>query len=172
MKKIVITGPESTGKSSLAKSLSAHFKSPMVPEYAVEYLDNLGREYAYNDLVKIAKGQIELEEMILSKSKSKFGIIDTDLITIKIWSKVKFDKVNRWIMKTIRGRKYDLYLLCKPDIPWEYSEYRENPDDRDWLFTLYEKELKKYKKKYVIIEGLGQERTNTAINIIKNLACK
>ncbi len=169
MKKIVLTGPESTGKSSLAKSLSDYYNAPIVDEYAVEYLKKTNGKYQYKDLALIAKGQIELEDTIISNNKSDLVFIDTDLITIKIWSKVKYNKVSRWIMKTIRERDYDLYLLCKPDIPWEYNEFRENPDDRDWLFTLYEKELKKYKKKYAIIEGLEQSRIDKAIDMIEEL---
>ena len=169
MKKIVLTGPESTGKSSLAKSLSDYYNAPIVDEYAVKYLKKTNGKYQYKDLTLIAKGQIELEDTIISNNKSDLVFIDTDLITIKIWSKVKYNKVSRWIMKTIRERDYDLYLLCKPDIPWEYNEFRENPDDRDWLFTLYEKELKKYKKKYAIIEGLEQTRIDKAIDTIEEL---
>ena len=169
MKKIVLTGPESTGKSSLAKSLSDYYNAPIVDEYAVEYLKKTSGKYQYKDLALIAKGQIELEDIVISNNKSDLVFIDTDLITIKIWSKVKYNKVSRWIMKTIRERDYDLYLLCKPDIPWEYNKFRENPDDRDWLFTLYEKELKKYKKRYAIIEGLDQSRIDKAIDTIEEL---
>ena len=170
MKKIVLTGPESTGKSSLAKSLSDYYNAPIVDEYAVEYLKKTNGKYHYKDLALIAEGQIELEDTIISNNKSDLVFIDTDLITIKIWSKVKYNKVSRWIMKTIRERDYDLYLLCKPDIPWEYNEFRENPDDRDWLFTLYEKELKKYKKRYELIDGLEQTRIDKAIARINKLS--
>ncbi len=172
MKKIVLTGPESTGKSNLAKALSKHFKSPIVDEFAVEYLDMTHGRYDYKDLVKIAKGQIKKEDEVTENNNSNLIIIDTDLITIKIWSKVKYKKVNRWIMEAIRARNYDLYLLCKPDIPWEFSEYRENPNDRDRLFTFYEKELRRYKKNYITIEGLKQTRIENAIKAIDNLRDK
>lgn len=169
MKKIVITGPESSGKSTLAKDLSNHFKCPVVDEYAVEYLIANGKEYQFSDLLKIAKGQIEHEDNALNEISSELMICDTDLLTIKIWSKVKYNKISRWIMKTIRNRHYDHYLLCKPDIPWEYNDFRENPYDRERLFELYEKELKKYNKTYTIIEGDQLNRLNSAIEVIEKI---
>ena len=172
MKKIVITGPESTGKTTLGKQLSDYFQAPLVKEYAVEYLTKTGGKYSYRDLLKIAKGQIEAENRMIEQTGPNILISDTDLITIKIWSKVKFGKVSRWIMNTIRHRQYDYYLLCYPDIPWEYNPFRENPDDRDWLFELYEKELKKYKKNYTVIKGDKEFRFNTAISIIENVLKK
>ena len=172
MKKIVITGPESTGKTTLGTQLSEYFQIPLVKEYAVEYLINTNGKYSYRDLLKIAKGQIEMENRMIDKTGSNIIISDTDLITIKIWSKVKFGKVSRWIMNTIRNRHYDHYLLCYPDIPWEYDPFRENPDDRDWLFELYEKELKKYGKKYTIIKGNEEIRFNLASEIINDLLNK
>ena len=169
MKKIVITGPESTGKTTLSKKLSEYYDVPLVEEFAVKYLTKTGGKYTYRDLLKIAKGQIEIENRVLQNSDSGLLISDTDLITIKIWSKVKYGKISRWIMQTIRNRHYDHYLLCYPDIPWEYDPFRENPDDRDWLFGLYEKELKKYGKKYTIIKGSKEIRFKTAIGIIENI---
>jgi len=169
MKKIVITGPESSGKSTLTKALSEHFNSPKIDEYAVEYLLKNGAKYEFRDLLKIAKGQINSEDLITPDSNNKFLFCDTDLITIKIWSKVKYNKISRWIMKTIRNRQYDHYLLCKPDIPWEYNQFRENPNDRDLLFKLYEKELKKYNKSYTIIEGSIKNRLNSSIKVINGL---
>ena len=172
MKKIVITGPESTGKTTLSRKLSKYFEFPLVEEYAVDYLIKTGGKYIYRDLLKIAKGQIEKENRIVNETNSDLIISDTDLLTIKIWSKVKFGKISRWIMKTIRNRHYDHYLLCYPDIPWEYDPFRENPNDREWLFELYEKELKKYRKKYTIIKGNEEIRFNSASEIINDLLKK
>lgn len=169
MKKIVITGPESSGKTTLAETLSLYYKAPKVNEFAVEYLTNINRKYQYSDLLKIAKGQIINEDQKIISNTSNLLICDTDLITIKIWSKVRFNKVSRWIMNTIRNRKYDHYFLCYPDIPWEYNKFRENPDDREWLFGLYEKEMKKYKKQFTIIRGSKANRTQQAIDLIDRI---
>ncbi len=169
MKKIVITGPESSGKTFLSKQLAKEFTVPFVPEFAVEYLMNTGGHYDYDDLLNISIGQIESEDRILREHNSNLLICDTDLITIKIWSQVKYGKVDNQILDFIKNREYTYYLLCKPDIPWEYSEFRENPNDRDDLFVLYEKELKLYQKKYGIISGSYDDRVELARNVVRRI---
>lgn len=167
MKKIVLTGPESTGKTSIATFLGNKFDVPVVKEYAVEYLQKTGGKYIYPDLVKIAHGQIENENEISIKGNYPVIICDTDLITIKIWSEVRFNKVSRKITSIISKRHYDLYILCSPDIDWEYADFRENPDDRDYLFDLYENELIKMEKKYIVLRGVGEIRYQNAEKIFK-----
>ena len=169
MIKIVITGPESTGKTSIAHFLGKKMKMPVVNEFAVEYLKKTKGNYKYSDLLKIGKGQIQAEEMLINNVRPQILICDTDLITIKIWSQVKFKKVNKQILSMIDSRFYDHYILCAPDIEWEYSEFRENPNDRDVLFDLYEKELKAYGKKYTILKGIDIERYLNAIKIFDNV---
>ena len=166
MIKIVITGPESTGKTTLAMQLSTYFKTVWVSEYARRYIDQLNQPYGFDDLEKIAKGQLELEDKKLLLAK-KLIFCDTDLLTIKIWSEVKFNKCSKWIQKQVEERYYDHYLLCKPDLPWEYDPQREHPEQRNELFFLYEKELKKYGKSFSIIEGAGEQRLNNAIKVIQ-----
>lgn len=165
MVKIVITGPESTGKTSIAGHFSIKFNIPVINEFAVEYLKKTGGKYSYTDLLKIARGQIRSEENLIKIINPQYMICDTDLITIKIWSKVKFNKINKEILSVIESRHYDHYILCYPDVAWEYSEFRENPNDRDVLFRLYEEELKFYTKKYSILTGKGQERIENADKI-------
>ncbi len=169
MKKIVITGPESSGKTFLSKQLAREFSAPVVPEFAVEYLMNTGGKYDYDDLLNISIGQIELEDKIQVEYNSNLLICDTDLITIKIWSQVKYDKVDNQILDFIKNREYTYYLLCKPDIPWEYSEFRENPNDRDDLFLLYENELNLYEKSYSVISGSYDNRVAFAKNVVRSI---
>ena len=150
--------------------LATHFKTVWVPEHARAYLDaNRGTtpsrptiNYRYSDLEKIAKGQIELEKQKLASAK-KLLFCDTDLITIKIWSKVKYKRCSRWIQEQIKERHYDHYLLCKPDLPWEPDPQREHPEQRDELFFLYKKEMEKLGKSFSIIEGKGEQRLENAI---------
>ena len=133
MVKIIVTGPESSGKTTLAKALSKYFKIPSSKEYAREYLKNFTKDYMQEDLLKIAKGQLASEQ--------NTTLLDTDLITIKIWSNYKYGNCNKWILNQIRKQKSEkrFYLLCKPDIEWKADPLRENPKNRVELFKLHKK---------------------------------
>jgi NadR type nicotinamide-nucleotide adenylyltransferase len=163
--RIAITGPESTGKSSLAENLARQYKTVWIPEYSREYLKQLGKRYQYHDILAIAKGQYELERK-LSNGINRFLFIDTDFIVCKIWCEVKFGKCHPWINEMIDQHRYNLYLLCKPDLPWVEDPLRENPDDRAILFELYKDELEHRKFPYAVISGVGDERVKNAMNAI------
>jgi nicotinamide riboside kinase len=158
MPKIIVIGPESSGKTTLCKAISSYFKISFSKEYAREYLHKIDRGYTKEDLIKIGKKQL--------KSEQNVRILDTDLITIKIWSKYKYDNCNQWILEQIEKQKSEkrFYLLCKPDIAWEDDPLRENPANRMKLFELYKKELENLGCNYNIIEG--GNRTVKAISKI------
>lgn len=147
MAKIIVTGPESCGKTTLSQALSNHFRIPFLKEYAREYLQELGRDYSQEDLITIAKKQLEFEQDI--------QLLDTDLITIKIWSNYKYSSCDKWIVEQIEKQKSEkrFYLLCKPDIAWKADPLRENPTNRMELFELYKKELENLNHSYYIVEG-------------------
>jgi len=167
MFKIVITGPESTGKSTLTKQIAAYFKVPSISEFARAYLSNLGRGYIKTDLTEIAKGQIEIEDKAMGKSP-KFAVCDTSLEVIKIWSEFKYKSCDSFISKSLQERQPDLYLLLQPDLPWMPDPLRENPDDRDALFDLYKRELTSSNVQFFEISGNGEERLEMAKEVIKN----
>ena len=167
MLKIVITGPESTGKSTLSKQLANHFKVAMVEEYARTYLQNLTKNYIQQDLTEIAKGQIAIEDKAL-EIDSKFIFYDTSLEVIKIWSEFKYKSCDSFITKSLQQRQPDLYLLMKPDVPWEPDPLRENPTNRQELFGLYKNELVTSKVPFYEISGNGKERLTKAIEVIAN----
>jgi NadR type nicotinamide-nucleotide adenylyltransferase len=168
LKRICITGPESTGKSWLAEKLAAHYKTVFVPEYAVEYLTKHGADYKPEDILAIAKGQVKSESRF-DKKANKFMFCDTGLIVCKIWSQVVFGEVDAWIEEMIGKHHYDLFLLMAPDMPWESALFRENPDDRDFLFNLYEQELISKNLPYRIINGHGYKRLEKAVNFVDAL---
>ena len=147
MIKIIVTGPESSGKTTLCIELTNNFKIPFGKEYARKYLENLDRKYTQKDLVKIAEGQL--------KSEKNIQLLDTDLITIKIWSNYKYGSCDNWILTQIEKQKSEkrFYLLCTPDIPWQADSQRENPNDRKKLFQIYKKELEALGHDYFIVEG-------------------
>jgi len=158
MLRIIVTGPENSGKTTLCKALSKHFKISSSKEYAREYLKKLDRNYTQEDIIKIAKGQLT--------SGQNSTLLDTDLITIKIWSNYKYGNCDKWILEQIEKQKSEkrFYLLCKPDIAWEEDPLRENPENRIDLFNLYKKELENLSHDYYIIEG--ENRTENAISKI------
>jgi NadR type nicotinamide-nucleotide adenylyltransferase len=168
--KIVLTGAESSGKTTLTHALATYFQCPFVLEYARLFFEQKKTTaYVYEDLLKIARGQLRLEnKKIKNNEKSKLCILDTDLITIKIWSMVKFGKCDNWILEQIESHLYDFYLLCSPEgIAWEADPLRENPQDRNKLFELYEETLIFYNKPYLILKGNELERLQTAISVIQ-----
>ena len=161
MTKLVITGPESCGKTTLCKALSKHFKIPFLKEYAREYLNTLNTNYTQKDLLQIAKKQLKLEK--------NYSLLDTDLITIKIWSKYKYGNCDKWILEQIQKQKCEnrFYLLCKPDIKWEKDPLREHPKNRMTLFKMYKQELENLNHNYHVI--LGKNRIENAISKILTL---
>ena len=143
IKKFVAIGPESTGKSTLCGQLAEHYQTAWVPEYAREYLETNGNAYTYDDLLTIAKGQINLEETIVNRQSSIVNkrpiFIDTDMYVMKVWCEFVFNKCHNWILNRIAERKYDGYLLCNVDLPWVEDNLREYPDlkTREKLYHIY-----------------------------------
>ncbi|WKN41810.1 ATP-binding protein [Tunicatimonas pelagia] len=166
MIKIVTTGPESSGKTTLAKALAECYQVAWVPEYARDYLNGLDQDYQEKDLLEIAKGQIQREDEA-AKNKPDLLICDTSLIVIKIWSEYRYGRCHPWILEQVEQRSVDLYLLCSPDIPWEADPLRENPTDRDELFEFYERALAG--KPNLIIQGKPSARLAQATNAIDRL---
>lgn len=156
--RIVLTGPESSGKTHLALFLASLFQLPLVEEASREYLANT-KTYSIHDLPKIARLQ---EERIQAAEKNKNVIVsDTDGLTIVMWMKLKFGNDATSIAKHFFPEKA-FYLLCKPDIPWEYDPLRENPDDRDVIYAEYLAYFQENKLPFVVIEGNFKKRETQA----------
>jgi NadR type nicotinamide-nucleotide adenylyltransferase len=168
MRKIVVIGPESTGKSTLCSQLAEHYQTSWCPEFAREYLMELNRQYTYADLLNIAHGQLELEQTMLTQAKNDFYFIDTDMYVMKVWCEVAFEQCHTWILKQVAKQQYDLYFLCNIDLPWVKDELREYPDPefRKKLFHMYRDLLINQKTKWVEISGTDAERLQMAISII------
>lgn len=185
IKKIVILGPESTGKSTLCELLAQHYKTEWCREYAREYLLTNGTNYTVDDLLLIAKGQLALEEKGLltvdrgpweekeDKRSTVYGLpsvffIDTDLYVMKVWSEFVFGSCDFFILDQIVKRKYDGYLLCNIDLPWVNEELREYPDEkpRQELFNMYKDLLINQSTPFAIISGIYEERLASAIRAV------
>ena len=162
---IILTGPESTGKTTLCKSLSEHYNCAWVPEYARQYLSERQGMYGYADLLKMSQGQLEVKQGFKTYAK-EFLIMDTGLEVYYIWSIHKFGKVDPDIEKGLQAQRDNLHLLCRPDIKWVPDPLRESEYERDILFCKYEELLKKYDLPYGIVEGEGPQRIQAAIELI------
>jgi NadR type nicotinamide-nucleotide adenylyltransferase len=175
--KIVIIGPESTGKSTLCEQLAAHFNSIWVKEYAREYLLKNGHNYTYENLLDIAKGQVDSEQLAVGSWQSEAEnikspiFIDTDMYVMKVWCEFVFEKCHHWILNRIVERKYDLYLFCNIDIPWVKDELREYPDleNRQKLYHHYKDILINQNVPWIDISGSYEERLIKAIEAVDKL---
>ena len=175
MKKIVIIGPESTGKSTLCEQLATHYKTIWVKEYAREYLLKNGTDYTFENLLTIAKGQLVQEDTGLTKLSTinhqpSTVFFDTDMYVMKVWCEFVFEKCHHWILNRIVERKYDLYLLCNTDLPWVKDELREYPDleNRQKLYHHYKDIMVNQNVPWVDISGGYEERLGKAIDAINN----
>ncbi len=173
IKKIVIIGPESTGKTTLCQQLAGHFHTEWCPEYAREYLLKHGMDYSYDDLLTIARGQLALEDKGLSDVASRqpspgFYFIDTNMYVMKVWCEFVFGKCHPFILQEIEKRKYDLYLLCNVDLPWVKDELREYPDleTREKLYHIYKNILIGQSIPWIDISGNSTERLQKAVDAV------
>jgi NadR type nicotinamide-nucleotide adenylyltransferase len=171
MKKIVVIGPESTGKSTLCEQLAVHYKTAWCQEYAREYLNKHGKDYSYDDLLTIAKGQLAIEDKAIAEAGNDIFFIDTNMYVMQVWSEFVFGRCHQFILDKIVERKYDLYLLCNIDLPWAFDELREYPDEqpRKELYSMYKELMINQSVPWVEISGTYEERFETAIDKIDHL---
>ncbi len=170
--KIVLFGPESTGKSTLAQQLAQHYQTVFVPEYSRIYAEMqqlCGKELTKEDVVEIAEGQLKLETELLPKA-NKILICDTDLLETKVYSEMYYDGYCPPQLEDFAELKTcDLYLLTDVDIPWVADGIRDKPKARKSQFNIFEATLKKYKKPYKVIKGNEEERLQNAIRYVDEL---
>jgi len=172
LKKVVLIGPESTGKSTLAGLLANHYHTNYVSEYAREYIDKLGRPYEEKDLLHIAEGQLKHEDEA-AKNANNILICDTNLLVLKVWGEHKFGACYQQILDAIHKRKYDLYLLTNIDVPWEDDPQREHPDMRNFFYDIYKQEVENSGVPWVEVTGEElNQRKRMAIEAIDEVLAK
>ena len=171
--KVVLFGPESTGKTTLAQQLARHYNSVWVPEYAREYLQNKWNNERKTcepkDLLPIAIGQMALENELAQKTDSVL-ICDTDLLETKVYSETYYlGTCDPVLEKYALENNYSLYFLTYIDIPWEADDLRDKPHQRLEMFKAFESALKQNNRPYVLLKGNQKERFKTAVAQIDKL---
>ncbi|WP_394974666.1 AAA family ATPase [uncultured Croceitalea sp.] len=171
--KIVLFGPESTGKTTLSEQLARHYNTVWVPEYAREYLqekwNNERKTCEPKDLLPIAVGQMNLENELTSKATDVL-ICDTDLLETKVYSEAYYiGNCDPILEKYALENTYNLYFLTYIDIPWEADDLRDKPNEREQMFSYFKQTLEKYGRKFVILKGDKRTRLKTAVEHIDNL---
>lgn len=165
IRKIVVIGPESTGKSTLSQALANSLNTAFVAEFARTYLEQQQNLYAFEDLRRIAEGQLLLEDARLADAKN-WLICDTDLYVVAVWSSFKYGKVDDYILQQIAVRHYDAYILCDIDMPWEQDPQREYPDEnmRRYFFSWYKEIVSASGRPFLIVRGNESERLQMVLN--------
>lgn len=182
MKRICITGPESSGKTTLAAELAVRFRSFWLEETARSFLEQLDRPYREKDLLAIARAQRTLEARAESQPEGFLKgpqlpdvyFADTGLEVIKIWSEVRFGRAHPWITETLRRYPADFYLVCYPDLPWSFDPLREHPSpaERLALFELYTRELNGLGIPWQRVDGAGEPRILAAQRLVADFSGK
>lgn len=166
-KVVVVSGPESCGKTAMASALAHHYNGIWVPEYARAYIEALDRPYNYNDVEVIAGHQVDEYQKAIRKN-TDIVFMDTFLIITKVWFVKVFNKMPGWFDSAIKELSIDLYLLLKPDLPWIPDAVRENGHIRNELFNWYKQEAIQLGVPVKEVGGEGIARVQQAINHIDN----
>lgn len=165
--KIAVVGPESTGKSTVAKFLAEQLQTVTVPEYARYYCQGLENKYSLQDELNMFHGQVALEEALIPLAKHNILICDTTFLTVKIWCDHLFGDSPQLVKDRIQQSHYDLYLLMDIDLPWEHDPLRDFPEQREHFLQIWKKELAAINGNFTVISGLGNKRLVNALNMTK-----
>ena len=165
---IIVTGPESSGKTTLTLQLAHKLNAPWNAEVARTFLEAINRPYTQDDILTIATLQL-FNLNTAKKQGAPIHIFDTSFLVLKIWLQEKYNTTITLIEEQLQQSSNDLYVLCKPDIPWEPDPLRENEHDRDRLFAIYEKELKEMEKRYIVVGGDPDERVEMVLKYFNDL---
>ena len=159
--KIVLIGPESTGKTTLALKLAQHYQAVFVPEYSRIYAENqllCNRSLTKDDVMPIAEGQMQLENSLAPKADTVL-VCDTDLLETQVYAETYYaEALFPELEKYARQNTYDLYFLTNVDVPWESDKVRDKPHHRESMLLAFENALKACDKPYVLLTGPTKER--------------
>ena len=166
--KVVITGIECSGKSTLSRSLCDHYRVPYIPEYSRFFLNEFGTNYTESDLLSIARGQYGLESERQGNGHNPI-ICDTSLLVIKIWSLIRFGRCHEWILEQIKLQTWSVFILCDHNIPLEDDPLRDFDLDRASFYKYYVAELSDLNIPYYEVAGSHDKRLRRSIEIIDGI---
>jgi NadR type nicotinamide-nucleotide adenylyltransferase len=166
VKRIALLGAESTGKTTLARSLALRFQTLWVPEYARDYVNLNPGPVSQESIEYIAKEQLTQENRAAVRA-NQFLFCDTEFIVAKVWCIDVHSSCPVWIESQIHEHKYDLYLLTSNDLPWVADPARVNAQRRDYFFNWYKRELTEYNLPFEIIYGRYEQRLLNAIRALE-----
>jgi nicotinamide riboside kinase len=168
-RRVVLTGPECTGKTTLARHLADVFRVPLALEYARIYLEEHGPAYDYPLLLALSRAHQTYQREHVP-DPVPLGVLDTDLTNYVIWSEVVFGRCDAELRRRADAEADHVYLLCAPDLPWTPDPLRENPTDRDRLFELHRAEIRRLNRPCETVDGLGPARMRNAEAAFRRLA--
>ncbi|WP_264536172.1 DUF4301 family protein [Flavobacterium sp. N1736] len=170
--KIALFGPESTGKTTLAKQLASYYNTEWVPEFARDYLQKKWEENQHicvaDDMLPIAYGQVALENEKLSSAK-KYLFCDTNLMVTKVFSEMYYGFCDALLNEAALEHEYDLFFLTDIDVPWEKDDIRDKAEGRETVFSVFKQTLIDNKKPFITLSGDKESRLAKATAIIDNL---
>ena len=167
MKKVVLTGSESSGKTTLARALATHYGAPYADEFVREFAARKGA-IDFSDHGPIARGQMASEDAAIARA-GPVVFLDTDLVSTVVYCEHYFGRSPEWIVDEARRRAGDLYLLLKPDVPWAADGIRDRGDRRDEMHALFQSMLEALGLHYEEIGGDADARLARAVSAVDAL---
>ena len=165
---VIVTGPESSGKSTLARDLAAALGAVAVPEYPRGYLLAAGRRAVLSDFDHFARVDGQLREAAARQGR---GVVrDTACEVLRVWAEDKFDSVPPAVDEAWRRQRPSAYVLCAPDLPWAFDPLREDPHRRRELHRRYRQLLAQTGVPVIDVGGSGEQRLRTALEPLRKLA--
>lgn len=171
LKSFAVTGPESTGKSTLAAGLAEHYSTIYLPEFARGYLTENGPEYSYETVLFIAEQQL-LKQREIFKKRISPCFFDTDLLVCRIWLEFVFGKCPQHIIQESIKPVFTHTFLMNIDLPWQDDPLREHPAQRKELFEMYYRVLEHSERNFTVVSGAGNARLENAIELVNAILKK
>ena len=170
--RIVVSGSESTGKTTLAQDLASHFNALWVPEQARSFAERVNRALTAEDVSSIASEQIAAEDAAMAdaaRRKIRWLFLDTDLLSTVVYARHYYGVCPAWIEAEARARVGDLYLVSDVDVPWTSDGIRDQPLARDNLHAAFQAVMSEFGVRKCLVRGLGRHRLAAALNCIARL---